>query len=250
MIPSLVTRPLRQPTNPTLSIAERVLRDRAGVWQQISRHERLDALIAEQLRSATLSLAIYGAVLGLGHSIWQALASAIKLPLLFLLTLLICLPTLYLFNLLCGGRLTAQQSLAFVLMALTSSATLLLPWAPVALFFLLTTPSYDFYILLNVATLALCGAIGLLLLIDGTFYLNAAPSDHDPETKPARPTANLTLLQGWLLLYGIVGTQLGWTLRPFFGDPALPFQLFHSIEGLFVGGVFDALVRVSGGTIR
>jgi hypothetical protein len=250
MASSIFVRPLRPPADRRLPIAERVLRDRLGVWQQISRHERLDALIAEQLRSATLSLAIYGAVLGLSHGPWQALASAIKLPLLFLLTLAICLPTLYLFNLLCGGRLTAQQSLAFVLVAITSSATLLLPWTPVALFVLLTAPNYHLYILLNVAFLALCSVVGLLLLIDGTLYLNAAPRDHDPET-PARPTANITLLQCWLLLYGLVGTQLGWTLRPFFGDPALPFQMFHTIEGHFVGGVFDALVRVLGeGAVR
>ncbi len=30
-----------------------------------------------------------------------------------------------------------------------------------------------------------------------------------------------------LLLYAFVGTQLGWTLRPFFGAPNQPFELFR-----------------------
>src|SRR5215211_7154518 len=71
-------------------VIERFLRDREGVWRQIRLEYGLNALI--------------GQMLGSSHSLWQALASAFKLPILFLLTLASCLPTLYLFNLLCGGR--------------------------------------------------------------------------------------------------------------------------------------------------
>ncbi len=41
------------------------------------------------------------------------------------------------------------------------------------------------------------------------------------------------LLYIWILLFGFVGTQLAWTLRPFFGDPGRPFALFRKIEGTF-----------------
>jgi hypothetical protein len=41
------------------------------------------------------------------------------------------------------------------------------------------------------------------------------------------------LLRGWLIVYAFVGTQLARTLRPFFGAPALPFELFRKLEGNF-----------------
>ena len=45
--------------------------------------------------------------------------------------------------------------------------------------------------------------------------------------------ASMTLLYIWILLFGFVGTQLAWTLRPFFGRPGEEFALFRSIEGNF-----------------
>ena len=37
----------------------------------------------------------------------------------------------------------------------------------------------------------------------------------------------MTLLYVWILLFGFVGTQLAWTLRPFFGSPGQDFALFR-----------------------
>jgi hypothetical protein len=41
------------------------------------------------------------------------------------------------------------------------------------------------------------------------------------------------LLYVWILLFGFVGTQLAWTLRPFFGSPDRDFAIFRSIDGNF-----------------
>ena len=52
-----------------------------------------------------------------------------------------------------------------------------------------------------------------------------------PRPQPAVPQqrpASMTLLYIWILLFGFVGTQLAWTLRPFFGDPGRPFALFRN----------------------
>ncbi len=56
---------------------------------------------------------------------------------------------------------------------------------------------------------------------------------------PAAPRENMLLLYIWILLYSFVGTQLAWTLRPFFGDPNLPFQIFRQMEGNFYSNVFQ-----------
>ena len=111
-------------------------------------------------------------MLGSFHSVLMALTSAVKLPLLFLVTLAICLPTLYLFNLVFGARLSVRQSLALVMVALTVTAMLALAFAPISLFFLITAPDYGFFKLLNVAILALSALVGLRFLTGGMRVLN------------------------------------------------------------------------------
>lgn len=219
-------------------IIERFLRDRESVWRQIAAEEHLGALTRRMLASSAGFLAAYGAVVGLGHGVPQALASALKLPTLYLLTLAICLPTLYLFNLVWGGRLAARQVLALLLATITVTAALTVAFAPITLFFLITAQSYPFFVLLNTAILGLTGGVGLGFLVQGVRFLN-----HEAE---GGARVHVGLLNAWLLLYAFVGTQLGWTLRPFFGDPGMPFVLFRHLEGNFYGGVvelFLALVR-------
>ena len=102
-------------TTHSLLIIERILRDRDGVWEQIGDQRDLGRLIRDLLFSSTLALFCFGAVLGAfntDNAFLQALLSAVKLPLLFLVTLAICLPTLYLFNLVFGARLQVKQALA------------------------------------------------------------------------------------------------------------------------------------------
>jgi hypothetical protein len=57
----------------------------------------------------------------------------------------------------------------------------------------------------------------------------------------------MTLLYIWIALFGFVGTQLGWTLRPFFGSPGRPFAIFRPIEGTFYGDIFETIGRLLGG---
>jgi hypothetical protein len=199
-------------------------------------------------------------VLGFSNGLQQALASAIKLPVLFFLTLAICLPTLYLFNLLFGARLSVRQALALVLVAITVTAVLTLAFAPISLFFLITAPSYAFFKLLNVAIMTLTGVVGIGFLLGGMRSLNKlagaepaaerANTSSASETQPveAPPAAerpvSMGLLNIWIVLYGFVGTQLAWTLRPFFGDPNAPFQIFRPIESNFYVNVVHTVMQL------
>ena len=155
-----------------LLVIERILRDRQGIWQQVVEDRELPKLTVQMLASSGVALAVYGAVLGSFHSVLMALTSAVKLPLLFLVTLAICLPTLYLFNLVFGARLSIRQSLALVMVALTVTAMLAVAFAPISLFFLITAPDYSFFKLLNVAILALSALVGLRFLTGGMRVLN------------------------------------------------------------------------------
>ena len=126
------------------------------------------------LISSILFLALYGAVLGSTHSLWQTLSSAVKLPLLFLATLIVCSPTLYFFNVLFGSNQSLTQNVALILTAITVTAVLLLSFAPIVVFFLLTTSNYQFFKLLNVVIFAICGIVGVIFLSQGMKIVSAA----------------------------------------------------------------------------
>lgn len=234
-------------------IIERFLRNREAIWQQIVQEYRLHDLIVQMVVSSTVALACYGVVIGMSHSVLQALASAFKLPVLFLLTLAICIPTLYVFNLLYGGQLSVRQALALILAATTVTSSLTLGFAPIALFILLTANNYYFYLLLNVVILTFTGFAGLKILLEGIHRVNALTKHTWAGSQKATghmllggnndvQAVNIRIFFLWSMLYGFVGTQLGWTLRPFFGNPTHAFVLFLPIEGDFWGGVAEALL--------
>ncbi|MEX0679680.1 MAG: hypothetical protein WD063_21605, partial [Pirellulales bacterium] len=45
----------------------------------------------------------------------------------------------------------------------------------------------------------------------------------------------------WMVVFGLVGAQMSWVLRPFVGSPDLPFEWFRPRESNF----FEALWRVA-----
>jgi hypothetical protein len=298
------------PASNGLLVIERILRNRDGIWAQIIEERELRPLTLQMLASSVISLALYGAVLGASHSWQQALSSFVKLPLLFLATLAICLPTLYLFNLVFGARLSMVQAVALIMVSITVTSVLTLAFAPISLFFLITAQSYAFFKLLNVTILVLTAIVGLRFLIVGMRALNtqreteavasgttpvpmAPPVPAPALVAPPQPVppnglamevggapvavatlpvpgpmppypmplprpmpvrqpagerpASMGLLYIWIVLFGFVGTQLAWTLRPFFGSPDQPFALFRHISGTFYADIFRTIGHLLGG---
>jgi MFS family permease len=239
-----------------LAVVDRLIIDRAEVWRQVATRHGLRELVGQLLTVSTTSLAVYGAVVGAGGGFAQALSSAIKLPLLFLATLVICLPALYLFSRLLGVPLSLMQAAAAAMVAITIAALSALALAPVSLFFLVTVHSYPFTKVLNVAVLILASAVGLSLLTAGVVTLSASQPPTAPQSSVVEPADSATsivrtppvkvLLYCWVALFGLVGTQLGWTLRPFFGASGQPFSVFRQIDGTFFGDVLAAVARLFG----
>jgi hypothetical protein len=216
-----------------------LLRDRQqfvdDIRQRIDPGRRALALLI----GSTLLFALYGAIVGAAHSSSQALAAAIKLPVLYLLTALICLPTLYIFNVFFGSKLLLTQHVLLVLTSTTIISLLLFSFAPVTFFFLTTGNSYEFYKLLNVAIFAITGLIGVRFFYQGMRQIAAL---QDTENLAAR----MRLLTLWVLLYAFVGSQLGWTIRPIFGEPGQPFILFSAERGT----IYMDLARTLGELLR
>jgi hypothetical protein len=211
-----------------------LLSDRQKFLTEISEGIKLKSKISSLMLSSFCFFAIYGGIIGTFHSPLQTISSAIKLPTLYLITLLVCLPTLYIFNALFGSKQTIAQHFTYLLTAVTVIGILLFGFAPVALFFLITVNDYPFFLLLNVIIFALTGVMGVSFL-----YQIMKPIDNEDNHQNVKVRTNI--LKFWLVLYGFVGSQLGWTLRPFFGSPG-KFELFRPREGTFFSGVWNALI--------
>lgn len=291
------------------SVLISLLRDRKQFFDEIRQNYRIEKKIGSLLVASSAFLSVYGAIIGASSSWLQMISSAIKLPALYLITLTICLPTLYFFDILFGSALTFGQYTLLVLISVSVISVLLFSFAPITLFFLISVHDYNFFLLLNVAIFTFTGLMGVkffyqaMQIVDRSDapalqpalqparserlpkFADDLPDDPldgasladdflpidasiGPSRKPdklgqpvaaaAAAAAKVTqpqaanahtrqrLLQFWLLLYALVGSQLGWTLRPFFGAPGETFQLFRAIESNFYSQVFRSLFTLLG----
>jgi hypothetical protein len=222
-----------------LSVFLDLLKDRKTFLEDIYQKVQLKTKIAALLVCSFVCFSFYGAIIGAFSSPQQALASAIKLPALYLLTLVVCLPALYIFNVLFGSTKSLGQHFAYILSTAAVIALLLCGFAPVTLFFLITInplKDYSFFLLLNVAIFTLTGVFGVSFLYQA-MRPDEVETDHNVKLRAK-------ILRLWLILYGFVGSQLGWTLRPFFGSPDESFAIFRPREGNFLIGVWNAFVNI------
>ncbi|MSP14117.1 MAG: actin-binding WH2 domain-containing protein [Chloroflexi bacterium] len=222
----------------SLTIIESILRDRQAFFDEIRRGVALQEKMRAMLISSIAFLALYGAVMGSTHSLWQALSSAFKLPLLFLATLIVCAPTLYFFNLIFGSSQSLSQNTALMLTAITVTAVVLLSFAPIVLFFLLTSSNYQFFKLLNVGVFTVAGVIGVLFLSQGMRAVSAGGAEG--------AAARLRVVRLWIIVYAFVGSQVAWTLRPFVGSPSMKFELFRQLGGNFYTNIVASLGEILG----
>jgi hypothetical protein len=221
-----------------LAVIETILRNRLHFFTEIRDGIALREKMRAMLMSSVIFFALFGAVMGSTHSLWQAMSSAVKLPVLFLATLFICAPTLYFFNVLFGSNQSLTQNLALILTAITVTAVLLLSFAPIILFFLLTTSQYQFFKLLNVAIFGVSGLMGVMFLSQGMRIVSANGETGD--------SGRRWVLRLWMFLYAFVGSQLAWTIRPFIGAPSIPFELFRQLGGNFYTNIFASFGEIFG----
>jgi hypothetical protein len=155
---------------------------------------------------------------------------------------------------------------------------LLASFGTIVAFFSFTTDSYPFMVLLNVVLFAVSGFLSLGFLLQTLDRLTEAqleaarpplappPAESDP-TSPTDPTTkDLTqpgaldryferpparsvqvIFRIWILVFGLVGAQMSWVLRPFIGkDPY--FVLFRPRGSNFFQAVFAHLSALFGGS--
>src|SRR5262249_1143356 len=150
---------------------------------------------------------IYGICMGTfalfrlkGPSIPQVVASMIKVPLLFSLTLLVTLPSLYVFNALVGSRLRLATVVRLLGASLGVMVARLSSLGPIVAFFSVSTTSYPFMVLFNVVVFAVSGGLGLLFLLQTLHRLSVAERPSEPPSSagtavPPEPDSALDPLE-------------------------------------------------------
>ncbi|KKL24800.1 hypothetical protein LCGC14_2411700 [marine sediment metagenome] len=261
----------------------------------------------------------------------QLLASTVKVPALFFLTLLITFPSLYVFNTLVGSRLRLPSVLRLLVASLGVNLAVLSSLGPIVAFFSVNTTSHPFMILLNVLVFAMSGLLGMMFLLQTLHRLSVALRQRDdtssrmftsPEAQSRQPPSDQSAPQGadspteasdtaageveaagqvdaagaadaadhvdtpapsaasfhegsgeeliwaelaeepgpldrleghflgrhvkvvfacWMVIFGLVGAQMSWVLRPFIGSPDKPFQWFCPRESNFFEAVWQSV---------
>jgi len=187
--------------------------------------------------SMLIFFAVYGAIIGMSHSLPQSLASTIKVPILFLLTTAISFPALYFFLAILGLKQTFYQLASFTVVCLTIISGVLIVFAPISFFFLVTTTNYVFFKLLNIAIFAVAGFVGIYI-----FYKNINIEIEKSMDRENKSKLRL-FLRLWFIMFGFIGAQLSYTLSPFFGDPTKSFIFFTELQRNFFT---DILASFSG----
>jgi len=204
---------------------------------------------------------IYGVCMGTfavfrpkGADPMQVLASMVKVPLLFYLTLLVTLPSLYVFNALVGSRLRLGAVVRLLVGSMGVLVTVLASLGPIVAFFSVSTASYHFMLLFNVAVYTVAGALGMAFLLQTLHRLSVVDTQptqliFDDPSEPAGaldPLENRmlsrhvkTVFRLWVVVFALVGAQMGWVLRPFVGNPNIPFTWFRARESNFFQAVLS-----------
>ena len=176
---------------------------------------------------------VYGIVMGSFFDYRQALASAIKVPLLLSLGMLICFPAFFIIQYALGSRLRFWQVFMGILSGFVVMGLIMVAFAPIVLFFVITGDNYSFLKLLHVVIFALAGIFGMKTILDALRF--------SCEKKNIYPRTGVVVFRFWIIILAFVGMQLAWNLRPFIGARDLPFELFRAREGNFYIAVIRSM---------
>lgn len=191
-----------------------------------------------QLAIIVLCGATYGLVMGSYNGLagdgWkQMLLSATKVPILFFVTFLLCLPSYFVFNVLAGLHADFPRVLNALLSFQSLASIVLASLAPITGLMNVSTANYGFIVLWSGIMFAVASGLGHWRMREEYRPLIAGNPRHRQ------------LLRVWTTLYIFVGIQMAWVLRPFVGDPHKPFQILRpSAWGNAYVEVIELVLRV------
>jgi hypothetical protein len=159
----------------------------------------------------------YGAVMGsYGGRGLQSVYSALKVPLLLMVTAGIGMPSFFVLNTLLGLRDDLPRAVRSLIGAQAGLTVILVSLAPITAFWYASVANYRSAILFNGVMFAVA-SLGAQFLLRRSY-----------QPLIAQNRRHRLMLRAWLVVYVFVGIQMGWVLRPFIGDPENPVQFFRA----------------------
>ena len=191
--------------------------------------EWLEQPTGARLAACTAAIVVGGAAYGFTLGLWRAPLMggyvAFKLPLLIVLTLLTNGLINGMFAQVLGSGLSFRQTLMALLMSFATFALITGALSPIALAAVLNAPgpgepggttAYRSILLTHVLIIAFAGITAHQRFLPVLRTVSAAPS------------AASLVFTAWLAGNLLVGAQLSWNLRPFFGQPGRPVQFLRA----------------------
>ncbi len=218
------------------SIVDEFIRRRDEFFKNLAEEKNLENYFVGSTLAILVFSAIYGATMGIYSGGLQIVYSAIKVPILLLISLYITVPSYHVLYSLLGGKRTLGQTVMLLIFSFTIMSTVLIAMVPVNLFFIITTAesfaTYAFTVLMNITIFTLGGFFALTYFIKGAKTLYQEPSEN---WKPA------FLIGSTILMF--VGTQLAWVLRPYFRYYP---HFIRPLENNFYTAITELIVRSMG----
>jgi hypothetical protein len=193
-------------------LAESILRSRGAPSPPL----RMSRLVVTTFLFGISYGAVMGAYAGLSPDRWQQiLYSAIKVPLLILVSFALSVPSFYVFHALLGLSRDFPAALRALAATQSAMAIILASLAPLTALWYVSVADYNAAITFNGLMFAAASISSQILLRRHYAPLIAANPRHR------------WMLVVWLLVYIFVAIQFAWVMRPFIGDPDQPPQFFR-----------------------
>lgn len=156
--------------------------------------------------------AFFGAAVGSfgGARPLQMSFSAVKFPMLLLLSFGLTIPSFYVFNALLGTHNDFRASMRAIMATQTSMTIFLAALAPLTVVWYASGSSYTSARIFNMIIFACCAWYGWIMM--GRFYRPLVASN----------PMHSRLIKIWIFQFIFVAIQLSWILRPFIGKTSRP----------------------------
>ena len=191
---------------------------RGGPWTTRPRDPR--RLLLHLLAFVVVFGLFYGAIMGAyggfrGERALQPVYSAVKVPLLLLVTFCLSLPSFFVLNSVLGVRGDFPTVLRALVATQAALTVVLASLAPLTAVWYASFADHAAAVMFNAAMFGVASFAAQLLL--RRWYRPLI----------ARNPRHRALLRTWLVIYAFVGIQMGWTLRPFVGHPGSDTRFFR-----------------------
>lgn len=183
---------------------------------------------------------LYGVVMGCYSGPLQALTAGVKVPVMFLLSLLICFPAFFVLQFILGSKMRLLHMTAIILSGFVLTSAIMVSFTPIVMLFVLTGGNYYFLQLLHVAIFALSGIFGMKTVLDALKF--------SCEQKNVYPRTGVVVFRFWVVILAFVGIQLAWNLQPFLAEKTEGYALFKKYKGNFYTAVIYSIQQLANPT--